>query len=42
MNGISFSQWTDAEEKALKDPVINKYEQEGSPYFASARFVYNL
>ncbi|KAL5020127.1 hypothetical protein ScPMuIL_003019 [Solemya velum] len=29
--------WTDEEEKALKDPVIKKYEEEGSPYFSSAR-----
>ncbi|KAK7091461.1 methylcrotonoyl-CoA carboxylase beta chain, mitochondrial-like [Littorina saxatilis] len=30
-------EWTDAEEAALKDPVIMKYEQEGHPYFSSAR-----
>ncbi|XP_053387698.1 methylcrotonoyl-CoA carboxylase beta chain, mitochondrial-like [Mercenaria mercenaria] len=29
--------WTEEEEKALKDPVIKKYEIEGSPYFSSAR-----
>ncbi|XP_064644987.1 methylcrotonoyl-CoA carboxylase beta chain, mitochondrial-like [Lineus longissimus] len=29
--------WTAEEEKALKDPVIKKYEAEGSPYFSSAR-----
>ena len=25
------------EEKALKDPIIKRFEMEGSPYFASAR-----
>ena len=34
-----FQQWTDAEEEALKRPVMMKYEQEGHPYFSSARFV---
>ncbi|XP_041361017.1 methylcrotonoyl-CoA carboxylase beta chain, mitochondrial-like [Gigantopelta aegis] len=29
--------WTEEEERALKDPVIKKYDAEGSPYFASAR-----
>ncbi|XP_048249547.1 methylcrotonoyl-CoA carboxylase beta chain, mitochondrial-like [Haliotis rufescens] len=29
--------WTEEEEKALKDPVLKKYEKEGSPYYASAR-----
>ncbi|XP_050405671.1 methylcrotonoyl-CoA carboxylase beta chain, mitochondrial [Patella vulgata] len=29
--------WTEAEEQALKDPVIKKYEIEGNPYYASAR-----
>lgn len=29
--------WTEEEEKALKDPVIKKYEKEGHPYFSSAR-----
>ena len=29
--------WTEEEEKALKDPIIQRFEQEGSPYFSSAR-----
>lgn len=35
-------QWTDAEEQALKAPILAKYEKEGSPYYASARFVTNV
>ncbi|KAJ8311454.1 hypothetical protein KUTeg_010809 [Tegillarca granosa] len=31
------TKWTEEEEKALKDPVIKKYEKEGHPYFSSAR-----
>jgi 3-methylcrotonyl-CoA carboxylase beta subunit len=30
-------QWTAEEEKALKDPILKKYEEEGSPYYSSAR-----
>lgn len=30
-------QWTAEEEKALKDPILKKYEVEGSPYYSSAR-----
>ena len=30
-------EWTAEEEKALKDPIINMFEAEGSPYFSSAR-----
>ncbi|XP_045600467.1 methylcrotonoyl-CoA carboxylase beta chain, mitochondrial [Procambarus clarkii] len=30
-------EWTDAEERALKDPIIKRFEAEGSPYFSSAR-----
>merc|ERR1712002_629587 len=30
-------EWTAEEEKALKDPILAKYEEEGSPYYASAR-----
>merc|ERR1712038_1886331 len=30
-------EWTAEEEKALKDPIIKRFEMEGSPYFASAR-----
>ena len=26
-------------EKAIKDPILEKYEKEGHPYFASARSV---
>ena len=29
--------WTPAEEEAFKAPVRDKYETEGSPYFATAR-----
>ncbi|XP_064471088.1 methylcrotonoyl-CoA carboxylase beta chain, mitochondrial-like [Ornithodoros turicata] len=29
--------WTAEDEKALKDPIIQKYEREGSPYYSSAR-----
>ena len=30
-------EWTEQEEKALKDPIIKMFEAEGSPYFSSAR-----
>lgn len=33
----SVAQWTAKEEKALKDPILKKYEEEGSPYYSSAR-----
>lgn len=29
--------WTDADEQAVKQPVIDSYEQQGHPYYASAR-----
>lgn len=29
--------WTDAEEQAFKQPVIDTYEKQGHPYYASAR-----
>lgn len=29
--------WTEEEEKALKQPIIERFEEEGNPYFASAR-----
>ncbi|MEM7612865.1 MAG: carboxyl transferase domain-containing protein [Pseudomonadota bacterium] len=29
--------WTDADEHAVKQPVIDSYEQQGHPYYASAR-----
>ncbi|XP_040580378.1 LOW QUALITY PROTEIN: methylcrotonoyl-CoA carboxylase beta chain, mitochondrial [Lepeophtheirus salmonis] len=30
-------EWTKEEEDALKKPIIDRFEQEGSPYFSSAR-----
>lgn len=30
-------EWTKEEEEALKRPIINRFEAEGSPYFSSAR-----
>ena len=29
--------WTDAEREAFKKPIIERFEKEGHPYFASAR-----
>ena len=29
--------WTAEEEKALKEPIVQRFEMEGSPYFSSAR-----
>jgi len=29
--------WTTEEENALKEPILKKYEEEGSPYYSSAR-----
>lgn len=29
--------WTEAEEAALKQPILEQYEQQGCPYYASAR-----
>ncbi|MCP4866006.1 MAG: methylcrotonoyl-CoA carboxylase [Alteromonas sp.] len=29
--------WTEADEQAVKQPVIDSYEQQGHPYYASAR-----
>jgi hypothetical protein len=31
-------QWTDEEDRALKDPIIKQFEAEGSPYYSSARY----
>ena len=31
-------EWTAEEEKALKEPIIQRFEMEGSPYFSSARY----
>ena len=31
------SHWTAEEEAALKKPIIDRFEAEGSPYFSSAR-----
>jgi len=28
---------TEAEEKAIKKPILDKYEHEGSPYYSTAR-----
>ena len=30
-------QWTEAEENALKQPIIERFEEEGHPYYSSAR-----
>ncbi|CAH1789182.1 unnamed protein product, partial [Owenia fusiformis] len=30
-------QWTEEDDRAMKDPIIAKYEKEGSPYFSSSR-----
>ncbi len=29
--------WSEADEQAFKDPIINNYEHQGHPYYASAR-----
>jgi acetyl-CoA carboxylase carboxyltransferase component len=29
--------WTDEDEQALRAPILEKYEREGSPYYATAR-----
>ena len=29
--------WSDSEEAAFKKPILDTYEQESSPYFATAR-----
>ena len=29
--------WSEAEENALKQPIMDKYEEEGHPYYSSAR-----
>ncbi|XP_067003338.2 methylcrotonoyl-CoA carboxylase beta chain, mitochondrial isoform X2 [Anabrus simplex] len=29
--------WTEEEDRALKEPIINQFETEGSPYYSSAR-----
>ena len=34
---VFIPQFTDEEELALKNPILTKYEKEGSPYYASAR-----
>ena len=33
-------EWTKEEEDALKAPIIERFEEEGSPYFSSARLQY--
>ena len=30
-------EFTEEEEKQLKEPIIERFEEEGSPYFSSAR-----
>ncbi|KAJ4443324.1 Methylcrotonoyl-CoA carboxylase beta chain, mitochondrial, partial [Periplaneta americana] len=30
-------QWTDEEDKAVKDPIIKQFDEEGNPYYSSAR-----
>lgn len=34
---ISILQWTQEEEKNLKNPIIKQFEKEGNPYYSSAR-----
>jgi 3-methylcrotonyl-CoA carboxylase beta subunit len=29
--------WSEAEEAAFKEPILEQYEQQGHPYYASAR-----
>jgi 3-methylcrotonyl-CoA carboxylase beta subunit len=29
--------FTEAEEKSIRDPILAKYEHEGSPYYSTAR-----
>lgn len=33
-----FLQFSSADEAALKEPIIKKFEEEGSPYYSSARW----
>lgn len=33
-----FFQFSSAEEAALKEPIIKRFEEEGSPYYSSARW----
>lgn len=33
---ISF-QWTIEDEKRMSEPIISKFEKEGSPYYSTAR-----
>lgn len=35
-------QWTEEEDRALKEPIIKKYEKEGHPYYSSARYCSKL
>jgi acetyl-CoA carboxylase carboxyltransferase component len=34
---VSGKKMSAAEEKAFKQPILDKYEEEGSPYFSTAR-----
>ncbi|PNF34390.1 Methylcrotonoyl-CoA carboxylase beta chain, mitochondrial [Cryptotermes secundus] len=31
-------QWTNEEDRAVRDPIVKKFEAEGSPFFSSARY----
>lgn len=33
-----FFQFSSAEEAALKEPIIKRFEEEGNPYYSSARW----
>lgn len=35
-------QLTAEEENQIKAPIIRRFEEEGHPYFSSARYLYNL
>ena len=34
---VEGEQWTEAQEKAFKKPILEQYEAQGHPYYASAR-----
>lgn len=31
-------QWTTEEDSAIRDPIVKKFEAEGSPFYSSARY----
>lgn len=37
INLPSLFQFTPEEEQAIREPILRKYDHEGSPYFSSAR-----